>query len=159
MGSIPTSSTGSATASPWPAPRTTGATLTHVYEHTDRLADETLQAYYQPFVASHVAGRNLERLITSIDARHTVEIEGLLKELHVPTLILWGTGDNIFPLRWAYWLKATIPGAREIIELPGAKLWSPEEYPEFVSEKLRAHWTRGNVGRRYRTDIFGQCRA
>jgi hypothetical protein len=30
----------------------------------------------------------------------------------------------------------------EIIELPGAKLWLPEEYPEFVSEKLRVHWTR-----------------
>jgi pimeloyl-ACP methyl ester carboxylesterase len=92
-----------------------------------------------------VAERNLERFITSIDARHTVEIEGLLKELHVPTLILWGTGDNIFPLKWAYWLKATIPSAREIIELPGAKLWFPEEYPEFVGEKLRAHWTRATL--------------
>jgi pimeloyl-ACP methyl ester carboxylesterase len=67
-----------------------------------------LQAYYEPFVASDVAERNLERFITSIDARHTVEIEGLLKELHVPTLIIWGTGDNIFPLKWAYWLKTTI---------------------------------------------------
>jgi pimeloyl-ACP methyl ester carboxylesterase len=118
------------------------ANLGHVFERPDRLTDETLQAYYQPFVASDVAERNLERFITSIDARHTVEIEGLLKELHVPTLIIWGTGDNIFPLKWAYWLKTTIPGAREVIELPGAKLWFPEEYPEFVSEKLRAHWTR-----------------
>jgi pimeloyl-ACP methyl ester carboxylesterase len=94
---------------------------------------------------SDVAQQNLERFITSIDARHTVEIEGLLKELHVPTLILWGTGDNIFPLKWAYWLKATIPGALDIIELPGAKLWFPEEYPEFVSGKLRAHWTRATL--------------
>ena len=99
------------------------ANLGHVFERPGRLTDETLQAYYQPFVASDVAERNLERFITSIDARDTVEIEGPLKELHVPTLILWGTGDNIFPLKWAYWLKATIPGAREIIELPGAKLW------------------------------------
>jgi pimeloyl-ACP methyl ester carboxylesterase len=97
--------------------------LGHVFERPDCLSDETLQTYYQPFVASDVSGRNLERFITSIDACHTAEIEGLLKELHVPTLIMWGTGDNIFPLKWAYWLKATIPGAREIIELPGAKLW------------------------------------
>jgi pimeloyl-ACP methyl ester carboxylesterase len=120
------------------------ANLGHVYERPDRLADETLQAYYQPFVASDVAERNLERFITSIDAR-TIEIEGLLKELHVPTLILWGTGDSIFPLKWAYWLKATIPGACEVIELPGAKLWFSEEYPELVSEKLRAHWTRATL--------------
>ena len=44
--------------------------------------------------------------------------------------------------KWAYWLKTTIPDAREVIELPAAKLWFPEEYPEFVSEKLRVHWTR-----------------
>jgi pimeloyl-ACP methyl ester carboxylesterase len=74
------------------------ANLGHVYEHPDRLPDEALRAYYEPFIASDVTERNLERFITSIDARHTVEIEGLLKELHVPTLIMWGTGDNIFPL-------------------------------------------------------------
>ena len=58
-------------------------------------------------------------------------------------MIMWGTGDTFFPLKSAYWLKATIPGAREVIELPGAKVWFPEEYPEFVSEKLREHWGPG----------------
>jgi pimeloyl-ACP methyl ester carboxylesterase len=85
----------------------------------------------------------LERFITSIETRHTVEIEPLLKELRVPTQIMWGTGDSIFPLKGAYWLKAAIPGAHEVIELPGAKVWFPEEYPEFVSETLREHWSRG----------------
>jgi pimeloyl-ACP methyl ester carboxylesterase len=116
------------------------ANLSHVFEHPERLTDETLRTYYEPFVASDVCGQNLERFITSIDAQHTVEIEGALKKLYVPTLIMWGTGDDIFPLKWAYWLKAAIPGARELIELPGGKVWYPEEYPEFVSAKLRAHW-------------------
>ena len=105
--------------------------------------DETLRTYYEPFVASEVSGQNLERFIISIEGRHTVEIEALLKEMCVPTLIMWGTGDTIFPLEWAYWLKAAIPGARQVIELPSAKVWFPEEYPEFVSEKLREHWRRG----------------
>jgi pimeloyl-ACP methyl ester carboxylesterase len=119
------------------------ACLGHVFEHPERLSDETLQTYYEPFVASDASGQNLERFIISIEARHTVEIEALLKELRVPTLIMWGTGDTIFPLKGAYWLKAAIPGARDVIELPGAKVWFPEEYPEFVSEKLREHWSRG----------------
>jgi len=68
------------------------ANLRHVFEHPERLTDETLRTYYEPFVASEVSGQNLERFIISIEARHTVEIETLLKELCVPTLILWGTG-------------------------------------------------------------------
>jgi pimeloyl-ACP methyl ester carboxylesterase len=118
------------------------AGLGHVFQHPGRLADETLRTYSQPLVASERSGLNMERFITSIDARHTVEIEGLLKELHVPTLIMWGMADTLFQPKWAYWLKATIPGAREVVELPGAKCWFPEEHPDFISEKLRAHWTR-----------------
>jgi pimeloyl-ACP methyl ester carboxylesterase len=118
------------------------ANLSHVFEHPERLSDDTLRTYYEPFVATEVGGQNLERFITSIEARHTIEIEALLRELRVPTLIIWGTGDTIFPLKWAYWLRAAIPGAREVIELPGAKVWFPEEYPGFVSEKLREHWRR-----------------
>jgi pimeloyl-ACP methyl ester carboxylesterase len=120
------------------------ANLGHVFEHPECLRDETLRTYYEPFVASEVSGQYLERFITSIEARHTVEIEALLKELRVPTLIMWGTGDTIFPLKGAYWLKAVIPGARQVIELPGAKVWFPEEYPEFVSEKLREHWSQSS---------------
>jgi pimeloyl-ACP methyl ester carboxylesterase len=118
------------------------ANLGHVFEHPERLSDETLRTYYEPFVASETSGQNLERFIISIEARHTVEIEPLLKALRVPTQIIWGTGDSIFPLKGAYRLKATIPGARKVIELPGAKVWFPEEYPEFVSDKLREHWSR-----------------
>jgi len=119
------------------------ANLGHVFERPERLTDETLLTYYEPFVASEASGQNLERFIISIKARHTVEIEAQLRELCVPTLIMWGTGDTIFPLKSAYWLKAALPGARQVIELPGAKVWFPEEYPEFVSEKLREHWGRG----------------
>lgn len=114
--------------------------LSTVFERPDRLTDETLRTYYEPLVASEASGRNMERFITSIDARHTLEIEGLLKGLQVPTLIVWGAEDPFFPPTWAHWLGKMIPGTREVSLLPSAKLWFPEEYPEFLSEKLRAHW-------------------
>jgi pimeloyl-ACP methyl ester carboxylesterase len=122
------------------------AAFGHVFEHPERLTDETLRIYLQPLVASDVHGRNTNRFIASIDKRLTVAIEDKLRRLHVPTLVLWGTADALFPVVWAYWLKNTIPGVREVIEVPRAKVWFPEERPEFVSQCLRAHWVGDNLG-------------
>jgi hypothetical protein len=54
-----------------------------------------------------------------------VEVEPLLRRLQVPTLVVWGTGDVYFSVKWAYWLRDTIPGCRKVIELEGARLFFP----------------------------------
>jgi pimeloyl-ACP methyl ester carboxylesterase len=111
------------------------------YEHVERVSTETLRAYLEPLFATPEATRNLERWLTaSGDNGQTVEIEPLLRRLQAPTLIVWGTADVFFPLKWAYWLKDTIPGARKVIELDGAKLFFPEERPDALVEVLREHW-------------------
>ena len=48
--------------------------------------------------------------------------------------------DVFFDVRWAYWLRDTIPGTRTVIELDGAKLFFPEERPDALAAALRAHW-------------------
>ena len=58
-----------------------------------------------------------------------------------PTLIVWGTADGFFPVKWAYWLRDTIPGTRKVIEIDGAKLFFPEERPEQFAAAVRAHWS------------------
>ena len=63
-----------------------------------------------------------------------------MRKLTAPTLIVWGTGDHFFPLKWAYWLKGAIPGARQVVELEGAKLFFPEERPDELADAVRAHW-------------------
>jgi pimeloyl-ACP methyl ester carboxylesterase len=111
------------------------------YEHVERVSAETLRAYLEPLFATPEATRNLERWLVALDDNsQTVEIEPLLRQLKAPTLIVWGTGDVFFPLKWAYWLKDTIPGARKVIELSGAKLFFPEERPDALVEALREHW-------------------
>jgi pimeloyl-ACP methyl ester carboxylesterase len=111
------------------------------YEHVDRVPAETLRTYLEPLFATPEATRNLERWLTaSGDCSQTVEIEPLLHQLQAPTLIAWGTADVFFPLKWAYWLKDTIPGARKVIELEGAKLFFPEERPDDLARPLREHW-------------------
>ena len=111
------------------------------YERIDAVSDETLRAYVGPLFATPEATRALERWLVSFDdTSQTREIEPLLRKLAAPTLIVWGTGDPFFPLKWAYWLKGAIPGAREVIELEGAKLFFPEERPDELAEAVRAHW-------------------
>ena len=41
-----------------------------------------------------------------------MRLESRLRRLQVPTLIVWGTGDIYFPVKWSRWLADTIPGTR-----------------------------------------------
>jgi pimeloyl-ACP methyl ester carboxylesterase len=111
------------------------------YERIDAVSNETLRVYLGPLFATSEATRALERwLIGFEDASQTHEIEPLLRQLTAPTLIVWGTGDHFFPVKWAYWLKGAIPGARQVVELEGAKLFFPEERPDGFADAVRAHW-------------------
>ena len=93
--------------------------------------------------------RVLERWLMSFeDTSQTREIESLLRKLTAPTLIVWGAADPFFPLKWAYWLKGAIPGAREVVELEGAKLFFPEERPDALADAVRAHWRTSADARR-----------
>jgi pimeloyl-ACP methyl ester carboxylesterase len=111
------------------------------YEHLDRVSDETLATYVRPLFSSPERVRNLERwLAASGDNSQTTEIESRLRELKVPTLIVWGTGDSFFPLKWAYWLQGVLPGAKKVVELEGARLFFPEERPDELVAAIREHW-------------------
>ena len=110
------------------------------YEHPERLSEETARTYLEPFFATPDAIRHLERFILALDNRHTVAIEPLLRRLEAPTLVVWGTADVFFDVRWAYWLRDTIPGARGVVELEGAKLFFPEDRPDELAAALREFW-------------------
>lgn len=85
--------------------------------------------------------RNLRRFIAGQDCCQTVAVEALLRQLEVPTLVVWGTDESLFPVKWACWLlRDTIPGCKKVIELEGARLFFPEERPGELAQALRAHW-------------------
>jgi len=116
------------------------------YEHPERIAPETFQAYLAPLFADAAATRNLERWFASAhDNRETVAVESKLRRLSAPTLIVWGTADIFFPVKWAYWLRGAIPGVRKVVELEGAKLFFPDERPEELAAALREHWQAGGA--------------
>ncbi len=110
------------------------------FEHPEQLSAEDFRTWLGPLFESPASIRSLERFITSFDNKQTVAVEPLLRKLEAPTLIVWGTADIFFPVKWAYWLRGAIPGARDVVELEGAKLFFPWERPVELATALRSFW-------------------
>lgn len=110
------------------------------YEHPERLSDDSIEKYLRPLVRTEQRTSDFRRFLAAFDNKHTLAIEAQLKTLKMPTLIVWGTDDVFFDVKWSRWLAETIPGTRRRVELDGARIFFPEErWAEFNSE-LRAHW-------------------
>ena len=110
------------------------------YEHPERLSDESIETYLRPLVRTEQRAIDLQHFLAAFDNKHTVAIEDRLKTLKAPTLIVWGTDDIYFDVKWSRWLAETIAGTRRRVELEGARIFFPEERWEEFDKELRAHW-------------------
>jgi pimeloyl-ACP methyl ester carboxylesterase len=110
------------------------------YEQPAEVSDETIDKYLRPFVRSEQRTRDLERFLAAFDHRHTLVIEDRLKTLKVPTLIVWGTDDVYFDVKWSHWLADNIPGTRRRVEFENARIFFPEERWQEFNKELRTHW-------------------
>jgi len=110
------------------------------YEHPEQLSDDSIERYLRPFVKTEQRTRDLQRFLAAFDNKHTLAIEAKLKTLQAPTLIVWGTDDVYFDVKWSHWLAENIPGTRRRVELQGARIFFPEERWQEFDKELRAHW-------------------
>jgi pimeloyl-ACP methyl ester carboxylesterase len=110
------------------------------YEHPERLTDESIETYVRPLVRTEQRTRDFQRFLAAFDNSHTLAVEAELKSLTAPTLIVWGTDDVYFDVKWAHWLADVIPGTRRCVELEGARIFFPEERWAEFNQELRAHW-------------------
>jgi pimeloyl-ACP methyl ester carboxylesterase len=110
------------------------------YEHPELVSDELIEQYLRPLVRDERRTANLRRFLSEFNNRHTLAIEAKLKTLKSPTLIVWGTDDIYFDVKWAYWLSENIPGTKRRMELEGARIFFPEERWEAFNTELRNHW-------------------
>ena len=109
------------------------------YTDVTALPEELARAWQEPLVG---APRDYQRWIASLRDGDLRAVGPDLRRLEVPTLIVWGTGDVFFTRRHARWLRDTIPGATEIVEVPGGRLFFPDERAEELLPALRRHWQR-----------------
>src|SRR5450755_975758 len=110
------------------------------YEHPEQVSDDSIERYLRPLVRTEQRTHDLQRFLAAFDNKHTLAIEPRLKALQVPTLIVWGTDDVYFDVKWSHWLADNIPGTRRRVELNGARIFFPEERWEEFNKELRAHW-------------------
>ena len=118
--------------------RSAGA-LGPAYEQPETVTDEDIEIYLLPLVRTEQRTRDLQRFVVAFDNKHTRLIEPQLRKLQAPTLIVWGTDDVYFPVKWAHWLAETIPGAKPAVELTGARIFFPEERADEFNQLLRDH--------------------
>jgi pimeloyl-ACP methyl ester carboxylesterase len=109
------------------------------YERPENVTDEDIETYLRPLVRSDQRTHDVQRFVAAFDHYHTVAIEPRLRQLRAPTLIVWGTDDIYFPVKWAHWLAEAIPGAKPPVELEGARIFFPEERVEAFNQLLRDH--------------------
>jgi len=110
------------------------------YEHPEQLTDDSIEKYLRPLIRTEQRTHDLERFLAAFDNKHTLAIEDRLKTLKAPTLIVWGTDDVYFDVKWSQWLLENISGARRRVELKGARIFFPEERWQEFDNELRAHW-------------------
>jgi pimeloyl-ACP methyl ester carboxylesterase len=112
------------------------------YQHPEQVSDDTIDTYLRPLVRSKQRTQDFQRFLAAFDNAHTVKIEPLLRRLAAPTLIVWGTDDIYFDVKWSRWLAETIPGTRKRMELRDARIFFPEERWTELNQELREHWLR-----------------
>jgi pimeloyl-ACP methyl ester carboxylesterase len=124
--------------------RSEGA-LGPAYENPASVSDADIETYLGPQAKSPERLRAFERFLAAFDNKHTLAIEDRLRKLKAPTLIVWGTDDIYFDVKWARWLADTIPGTKRKVELTGARIFFPEERWQEFNRELRAHWQSGLI--------------
>jgi pimeloyl-ACP methyl ester carboxylesterase len=117
--------------------------LAALYNEPAAVSDEVWREYYVPIGGTPDRARDVERMVAAFDPAYLAAATPGLRTLQVPTLIVWGTGDeSTFGIKWAHALHEMIPGARDVIEVDGAKLMFPEERPNDLVPHLRTFWAR-----------------
>jgi len=111
------------------------------YEHPERLSDDSIEIYLRPLVRTKQRTLDLQRFLAAFDNKHTLAIEARLKTLTTPTLIVWGTDDVYFDVKWSHWLADNIPGTRRRVELKNGRIFFPEERSAEFNRELRTHWS------------------
>lgn len=114
--------------------------LAEGYEDADTVPEEVLADYFTHMQAERA--RDLQRMLAAMDNSELTAVNAALGEFEVPTLLVWATAYSPFDIKWAQRLAELIPGVREIVEVPGARLFFPDERPEDLVPHLRRHWNR-----------------
>jgi pimeloyl-ACP methyl ester carboxylesterase len=112
------------------------------YEDSNRIPEEAFRTYLEPLVASPDKSLNARRFVdVEHDVAQLVAAAPNLRQLKTPTQVIWGDDDKFFEGPASIeWFKQNIPGLKNVIMVPGARLFFPEEHSKLMSVLLREFW-------------------
>lgn len=110
------------------------------YMDPANFTDEAIDYYFAPLVASPLRRMQLNRYLAATESNPLLAIEPALRRCTAPARMVWGTADELFPVKWAEWLDRTLPASRGMRLVEGGKLFWPEELPDLLAEEARALW-------------------
>ncbi len=110
------------------------------YQDISAVPDDVIVDYLTPILGNSDGLRFMTALLSSMAPDQLAPITPLLHTCETPTAIIWGTGDIFFKRKWADWLVEIIPGATSVTEIPGGRLFFPDERAAELVEALNSHW-------------------
>lgn len=111
-----------------------------VYAEPERLADETIDYYVAPLVASPLRRQQYHAFHMALAPDPLAGIEAALRRCQAPVRIVWGAADDIFGVADADYLDWIFPRSRGIRRVPGGKLFFPEERPDVIAAEAMRLW-------------------
>jgi pimeloyl-ACP methyl ester carboxylesterase len=116
------------------------ALLLPSYQNAGAIPDDIIESYGKPVLGTPASSRAFARLLAALSSHDLRTVRPALSKLSTPTLIVWGTGDIFFPLKWGKRLAALIPSATELVTLKGARLHFPDYRASELLPHLHEHW-------------------
>ena len=107
------------------------------YGDPDKVTDEVLDRTYEVFLRKGVR----DALGSALRQGDAVEDSARIKDIAVPTLIVWGSKDSVLPLADAGRFAADIGGSKLVV-LPGVGHLPQEEAPHESLAAFRAFYQR-----------------
>lgn len=115
------------------------------YEDPASLTREAIEVYFRPILASPRRRLQAQQYGVAFEPNPLPAIEPQLRQLRVPTRMVWGTGDALFDIAWAHWLDKTLPESRGVRAVERAKLFFPEEHGAIVVAEALDLWAGKTV--------------
>jgi pimeloyl-ACP methyl ester carboxylesterase len=98
------------------------------------MSDETFEGYFRPW-SNSVGQAAYYHFLSQLDESYFGRIEAALRELEVPTRIVWGTEDTWIPLSHAERLSELILDS-EIVAIPGAGHFVADDAPQALTSAI-----------------------
>jgi pimeloyl-ACP methyl ester carboxylesterase len=100
--------------------------------------DEFFQTLVAPNARSEQAVAASRKFLLDFDFAEVDSARALYDELQMPTYVLWGEEDRIFPLEQGWRLQEMLPEPKRFDMIPGAGLFVHEEKPEAWVSAVRS---------------------